>query len=566
MAHGIVRQDRRLKPLTRRRFLELSTLMGGVAVLAACSTPGAPQVPAKSEPTATAAPAQAAPAAAKPTDAPVAASAPAKPAAPAPAGAGETPVPGGAFRIAFAGAPDFIDPFKTFQSEGYVVSGHIFDNLTTLDPDNRPLPMLATRWTPDKNAQEWVFDLREGVKFHHGKELTADDVVATLQFSQDPKNGLRTVGAFGPFKDVKAEGKYKVRIILTQPFADLPIAAAGAQSRIVPADKIATIGTEPVGSGPFKLKDIQQGSLAVLVKNPDYWMKGQPYLDELRVVTIKEATARMAALQSGSIEAIWETSAVIHQQLEKVPTVKVFSIETGGHHLIQMQANMEPFTKPEVRNAFKLLLDRDPLVKSLLLGLGTVGNDHPLPQSNPFWSDRPPTKRDLEKAKAMLAQAGVPQINLELWTSSERPPSEKLAVAFKEQAAPAGINVEVKDVPQAVYSAEVSKKKPLYTVNRLGRATLYEQVFLWFHGTAGFNYSGVTLSTKLDRLLEDMIAETDEAKRKAIVGQVIDEIMAVGHHVIPYFINYTSAQSSKVQGYAPSRNQWVDVRNTWIKA
>jgi ABC-type transport system substrate-binding protein len=140
-----------------------------------------------------------------------------------------------------------------------------------------------------------------------------------------------------------------------------------------------------------------------------------------------------------------------------------------------------------------------------------------------------------------------------------------MAVAFKELAALAGINVEIKDVPQAVYSADVSKKKPLYTVNRFGRATLYEQIFLWYHGTAGFNYSSVSLSTKLDRLLEDMAAETDQAKRKDVVSQVLDEILAVGHHVVPYFVNSTSAQSTKVMGYLPSRNLWVDVRDTWIK-
>jgi peptide/nickel transport system substrate-binding protein len=228
---------------------------------------------------------------------------------------------------------------------------------------------------------------------------------------------------------------------------------------------------------------------------------------------------------------------------------------------------MEPFTKPEARQAMRFILEREPMVKSFLFGLGSVGNDHPIVSSSPYYTQKPLNTRDIEKVKGLLAQAGVQTPwNIELWTSSERPPSQKMAVAFKELAEPAGIIVEVKDVPQAVYAADVSRKKPLYTVNRFGRATLYEQVYLWFHGKAGFNYSQVSLSEKMDTLLDQMAAETDTAKRKEIVSQVIDEMQVSGHHVIPYFLNYNSALSDKVQGYWPSPNLWVDVRETWIKS
>jgi peptide/nickel transport system substrate-binding protein len=569
-------ENRPARLLSRRRFLELTAAFGGVAVAAACSAPAPAPTAAPAKPTEAPKPAgAAAPAApqASPAAAPAAAPA-ASPASslqapasamPTPPGTGETPVPGGVFRVAFAGTPDFLDPFKSFQGESYAVTGHIYDNLTMLDADNQPLPMLATKWTPEKNAQEWVIELRQGVKWHHGKEFNADDLVTTFERGQDPKSGLRTVDAFGPYEGIKKEDTHRVRLILRQPFADFPVAAAGPQCRIAPADKADKLTEEPTGTGPFKFKEFQPGTHTILVKNPDYWMKDRPFLNELRLVTIKEAAARQAALQSGAIDAIFESTPAVHQALQNAQGVRTYSIESGSHQLVQMQANLAPFDKVEVRQAFKLLMDREPLVRSLLLGNGTIGQDHPLLASSPFYTQKPNAKRDIEQAKALLAKAGVTNLNLELWTSSERPPSEKMAVALKEQAAAAGITLEVKDVPQAVYSADVSKKKPLYTVNRFGRATLYEQIFLWYHGKAGFNYSSTQLSPKLDSLLEDMTAETDFAKRKEIVSKVLDEILVVGHHLIPYFTNYTSAQSTKINGYLPSRNLWVDARNAWVK-
>lgn len=552
--------------MTRRRFLALGLFLGAAGLSGCAGSPGggapAPTAAKQAAPAqATSAPAPAAPAPAAPA-APAAAS-PASAAAAKPTG--ETPVPGGVLRMRFAGAPDTLDPQKSFQNEGYAVSSAIFDNLTQLDAEGKVQPMLATKWTPEKRAQEWVLELREGVKFHHGREFTADDVVASLTRLQDPANNFVGRGTLGPIKEVKAEAKNRVRLILDFPFAELPEGLASSRGRIGPADKLDSLANEPVGSGPFTLKDYQPGAQATLIKNPNYWMTGRPYVDEYRVITMKEGAAATAALQSGSIDAIFETTPEMHAGLEKVPTIKTFSLESQSHQVISMTAAMEPFNKVEVRQAFKYILDREQMLKALLLGLGSIGNDHPIPRFSEFWAERPQTGRDLAKAKALLAQAGVPEINLELWTSSERPPSQKMAVVFKELAEPAGIKVEIKDVPQAVYAADVNKKKPLYTVNKTGKATLYEMIYPYFHSKGGQNYALTQLSPKLDAVIEDLIAETDVPKRKALVAQAIDLIREVGHEVIPYFTGLTAAQTSKVKGFVPSPHRRADVRDAWIE-
>lgn len=474
------------------------------------------------------------------------------------------PVSGGVLRVAFASTPDSLDPQKTLAAAGNQVSYLIFDNLTKLDQDNKPLPMLATSWSAEKGGQEWVFELRQGVKFHHGTEFTSADVIATIERAYAPDSTFRAKGAFGPIEKVVAEGPYKVRLVLKQPFAEIPVVAAGRWARIIAADAIETLETKPSGTGPFTFKDFQAGTSVTVMKNPHYWMSGAPYLDGVELVGIKESIAQQAAIRGGNIDVLTQIPIETFLSLRNAGNIKAFSKVTGQYQVLMTQSNMPPFDNPLVREAFRYIIDRDLLVASALLGQGTVGNDVPLVPGDPYLPDLPQHKQDLAKAKELLTKAGINTLDVELWTSSERQPSPKMALAFKEAAAKVGVNVTIHDVPYTEYAANVSRKKAFYTTQWSAYPTFYERLYLMYRSGANWKYGKVSDAEGLDGLLDKMISELDEAKRKALIQEALVKVHKTGERIIPYMMNYVGAASMRVQAYTPPNYDVIDFREVWL--
>lgn len=477
----------------------------------------------------------------------------------------DTPTPGGILRIAFSDPPRTLDPQAGTSFVEYQYMTMVFDSLTMLDENVQAIPGLAIRWQSENQAKEWVFDLRQGVRFHHGREFTSADVVASVERAQDASKSLIARGYYGPVESVKAEGPHRVRFILTRPFAELPVQLAVHLARILPADRLETQKTEPVGTGPFRFKEMQQGSSLTLEKNSSYWMPDRPYLDGIRMVAIREPVAQQAALRGGAVDLITRIPVEAALILRNVPNLKVYSITTGDHHALITQANLAPFDNPKVRLAFKYIFDRKSLVASILFGQGAPGNDTPIPAGNIYLSDFAQRGQDLEKARALIAESGVGPLELDLYTSSERPPAPKMAIAFAEAAGRIGVKINVRDVPYTEYTANVARKKPMYTSQWTGNATLYEMLYLKYHSTGSYNYSKLEQAPGLDALLDSMLAETDFEKRKAIVAVANEKIRESSERIIPYFLNYVGATSDKVMGFVPPQFNTFEIRSVWMK-
>ncbi len=474
------------------------------------------------------------------------------------------PKRGGTLRVAFSSTPDSLDPQRTLAAAGQQISYLIFDNLTQLDESGAAQPMLATSWTAENGGLEWVFELRKGVKFHHGTEFTSADVVATIERAYAPDSTFRSKGAFGPVTQVKAEGPYKVRFVLKQPFAEIPVVAAGRWSRIIPADAIGSLETKPSGTGPFTFKSFEPGASVNVVRNPDYWLEGQPYLDAVELVGISESIAQQAAIRGGNVDILTQIPVETFLSLRNTGGIKVFSKVTGAYQVMMMQSNMKPFDNPKVREAFRYVLDRDLLVASALLGQGMIGNDMPFPPGSQYLPDVPQNNQNLDKAKALLKEAGYETMDLELFTSSERPPTPKLALAFKEAAAKIGVNVKITDVTYADYAANVSRKKPFYTTQWSAYPTVYERLYNMYRSGANFKYGAVEDAPGLDALLDQIISELDQDKRKELIKEALVKIHKQGERLIPYFTMYVGAATDRVQAYTPPTYDIIDFRGVWL--
>ena len=213
----------------------------------------------------------------------------------------------------------------------------------------------------------------------------------------------------------------------------------------------------------------------------------------------------------------------------------------------------------------KHLLDREGIIKALWQGRGTVANDHPVPDINPFYAPTPQHTLDLARAKALLAEAGIPQgFSEEIWTSNERVGLQELAVAVQQMVAPAGIKLEVKTVPWSVFNSTVYKKKALYVNNWFGRSTIDETIHPYFRTGGSWN-EGEYSNPKLDKLLDDGRSSTDPAKRKEIYAEVQKVISDEGHYAVAYHTQYVSAMRTTVKGYSLHPLRWCEFRNAYLE-
>ncbi|WP_431283122.1 ABC transporter substrate-binding protein [Humitalea sp. 24SJ18S-53] len=477
-----------------------------------------------------------------------------------------TPRRGGILRIASPDAPDTLDPQASASGPGFQAGYLVFDNLTALDANDLAIPQLATSWEAvGGDTRNWVFELRQGVKFHHGTEFTSADVVATIERAQDPAGGRPSTGTFGPIASITAEGRYRVRFTMSQPFAELPVLLANEFGRMLPADKLDTLRNAPSGTGPFKFENYQPGASLSFVRNPDYWMPGIPYLDGVRMVIIREAMAQQASLRAGAVDIITRLSPEAMLVLRAVPTIKPFAIATGNYHCVTMQANQPPFDNPKVREAFKFLLDRQPLFTAALFGQGSLGNDIQIPPSSPYLPTLPDHRQDLPRARRLLDESGVGRIDLDIFTTSDRPPAPKIALALSEAASKIGVTLRVRDIPYTEYVANVMRKRPLYTSSLGAAPTLFQMVYRYQHTDSPYNY-GREGTPERNALLDRMVAEGDFDRRKALVAEIMTDVQRTGERIVPYFMPYLCATSLKVNAFVPPRYAVIDVRGIWLSA
>jgi peptide/nickel transport system substrate-binding protein len=474
---------------------------------------------------------------------------------------------GGTLRIAFPGSPKRLDPAIMTVNEEYNATLAMYNNLVRVDPKLQTRPELATSWQPSDDLKTWTFKLRQGVKFHHGKAFTADDVVFTYKRLLDPDTASSARSILGFVDGAEKTADDTVVFHLNQANADLPTILGFAQGRILPADRSADqIAKEPSGTGPFKYKEWVQGERISFIRNEDYWEQGLPYVDEVRLVAMPEQASRDAALTAGTVDMIWQLNPEEKPTLEAVPGVSVLEIESGGYQPIVMRADKPPFDNLKLRQAMKYVADRPQMRQAVLLGLGSLGTDHPIPPVNPFYTDIGIRGRDLVKAKQLLNDAGYPDgIDLTLYTTDGRPGLVEQAVAYKEMAAPAGIRVNVQKVPNNVFWADYWLKKDFITSNWNFRPTADESLTVVHHSKAAWNESHWT-SPKLDELIEKARAERDTTKRKAIYADAERLLQDEGPVVIAFFRPMLSALRESVRGFEIHPATWMDVRATWLES
>lgn len=462
-----------------------------------------------------------------------------------------TPSPGGTMRIArpAASAAETLDSASSLGAFEYL--GALYNRLVRLDEAGETIPDLADDWNSDATAQRWTFHLRAGIRFHDGRRLTAADVAYSICHVLDPDVGSPQAGTldsmFGP-DDVVVVDSSTVRFELQTANAEFPSLLTSYHCYIIPEGSAAEIGHTGIGTGPFKLESYTPAGAGAVVANEDYF-DGRPVLDRIEFYSIQDTTARVNALLAGQVDLIAQTN-LDHPTARVVAGTDgttVARVENAQWYTIPMLYTSEEFSDVRVRQAMKYAYDPETLLKTALQGEGAAGWDNPVP---PGMAGKLETTRDYdpERARSLLADAGMEGFTTRLYTSSYDANLTPVATAYADQLAEAGIDLQITNVSADSYYTETWMQVPLMVSYFSTGRPLDQLLNQIFRSGSGYNESAWD-NQSFDTLLDEARAETDESARMQKYMDAQQLIIDESPHMTPIFGDRLVGLSERVVNY-----------------
>ncbi len=459
-----------------------------------------------------------------------------------------------------------LDPAKMRTGVEYNYAYFVFSGLTQFDRELNIRPDLAASWEANDDLSIWTFHLRKGVKFHHGREVDAEDVITTVKRILDPEIGSVLKVNFEVVDTMEAVDKHTVRFKLKLPYAVFPSIFAGYQAGIVPRDRIDKLTTAPVGTGPFKFVEYLPGDRLVVEKNPDYFLSGQPKVDKIVMRIIPEPASAIVALEAGDVDIYWSLPPEQIDSLNSSKTASVDEVSTGQWWAFVMNMEMAPFDNIKVRQAFRKLVDKPALTELATLGHGTPTHS-PIGPTHPFYIDAPIDTPDYEAAKKLLKEAGVDPgaMKLELFTPAGIPELERISVGFRDSAKKVGLDIQVRVVPQDKFFGEIEGKRPFHTTIFYDRIILDVKLYAWFHSTGSWN-SGLWhyKDARMDEILDAARRTADADKQKVYYQELQRKILDEVPGIVVYVSNHANGVHNRVKGFHSMPNMLMDIREVTI--
>lgn len=453
-------------------------------------------------------------------------------------------------------------PFVAYTSISQYVKDNVFEPLAMFDQKGDIHPWLAESWTNNANATEWTFKIRRGVKFHDGKELTANDVVWSAKHIMDPKNGAAGQGQLSSnVRDVVALDNYTVRFIAPGPRGLLPEMLADTQVlHIAPKESLAPgqhkmVGDRPPpGTGPFKFKAWIPGQEFEVVRNDDYW-GGAPYLDGVRFRVIIQSTSRAAAVQAGDLDITERLGPSFVQRIKsgQLKGFQFVSIGMAGIKQLVLNTQLAPTSDVRVRKAIALSLDKDAIMKEATFGFGIpmltwapAGTD---------WESRKSFqwKRNIEEAKRLLKEAGYSGKPITLGSTQGQ--DDPWAEAVVRQAGEAGINLVIQnlagaDLIQKTVAGELNVS--VYGAGGVGEPLVANEQYVSCNGgKPGVGNVSRICTPEYENLIRQYMEEPNRAKRLAIWNKLAQKwfVDDVAYYVIGWSNDRNFVWRDKVKNW-----------------
>ncbi|BCH05305.1 peptide ABC transporter substrate-binding protein (plasmid) [Mesorhizobium sp. 131-2-5] len=480
----------------------------------------------------------------------------------------EEAVKGGVLKAGLQGgsATDSLDPAAILGNATFIFSRQWGEQLVERAADGELRPQLAEEWGASKDAKVWTFKIRKGVQFHNGKEMTPADVLATLERHSDANSKSGALGSLQSIDKIAVDGQ-NVVFTLKGANSDFPF-VMNSHLLVIQPNGGKDNPTAGIGTGPYKVIVNEPGVRHGGERFAGYWRDDRGFADQIDIVIINDGTARISALQSGQVNMISRVDPKVVELLKRSPNITIRNVGSRGHYLFVCQCDTAPFDNNDLRLALKYAIDREEMVQKILAGYGSVGNDTPICNTYPFFTEMEQRKYDPDKAAFHYKKSGHSG-SLTLHTSDVAfPGAVEAAELFQQSAAKAGISLDVKREPGDGYWSQYDKW-PMAASFFGGRPTQDLTFSLEYLSKASWNESHFS-NERFDQMLVLARGELDADKRKKLYADMGQIVRDEGGNIIPMFNDFIDATGPQVGGWVADGAQELmggyALSKCWLKA
>ena len=500
---------------------------------------------------------------------------------------------GGVYRRPLASDPASLDPARTIDVYANTVVNQIFDGLVQFDSHLNPVPAIAGFWEASLDGLTWTFALRQGVKFHHGREVTAEDFVYSFTRLLDPAvqspvanlfKHIRGAEAFRAGTTPRVEGlqaldRYTLQITLQEPYAPFLSILAMVNAKVVPREEVERLGEQfalqPVGSGPFQLLRWERKRQIVLQAYDAYY-EGRPFLQQIvfEVSSRERAEEDFGRFLKGELEETIVPSTKA-EEIRDNPVYRPYSHRTKPTlHLLYIGFNThkEPFTQPKVRQAFNYAINKEVIVQEIRKGSGVIAKGVLPPGMPGYDPDLVGYDYNPRRAAQLLAEAGYPGGQglpvLELWYTSNEQSTPQELEAYRESLAALGVTVDIHRAANwPTMEKMLAEGRP--AMFRLGwHSDIPDPDNFFFPLLFSRSKTNRTRyhNAQVDQLLEQARRETDYPRRIAIYREVETLVLHDApwisqHHGVFEYLYQPYVQGVEINAlgahYIPMKKLWL---------
>ncbi len=457
---------------------------------------------------------------------------------------------GGNLKVGLTGGSgnDTLDPHAGLTYLDTSRAQSLYNPLVQLDVNAQTEYVLAEA-IEAKTASEFIIRLRPGVTFHDGKPLTADDVIYTFRRIITGKfSGASSLGPMD-LAGLKALDKLTVQVPMTSPFASLVDQMAFWYYLYIIPDGFNPKTEKPNGTGPFVYDRFTPGQQSYFTRNPNYWRHGLPYMDSVAIIDFSDNVALQDALTTKAIHAAGALEGPQIAALQTTSGVTTVAAHTGAITPFTMRVDQPPFNDVRVRQALRLLVDRQQLIDSALDGYGVVASDVYSPYDPDF--DHSLTRvQDIAQAKSLLRAAGHENLKVTLTTSAVATGTVAMATVLAEQAKNAGVTITLSNVTPTVFFTTGKYLEWPFSQDFYNYSPYLAQTAQSMLTSSPFNE---THTTNHQALYNQANATLNASTRKQILQEMQKLDFDSGGYIIPAYIDALDAYSTQITGYSAGK-------------
>ncbi|WP_137285900.1 ABC transporter substrate-binding protein [Halorussus salinisoli] len=458
-----------------------------------------------------------------------------------------------------------LNPYMTIRASMSRLASKLYSTLVKTDADLNLHPDLATDWEANDNVDVWTFTLRDNATFNHnGKQVTAADVKATFDKVYDEDTGSPGQGALGPIDTVNAVDTTTVEFELERPTADFPRFLIKSYGSIAPKEimenDFKSLETTVYGSGPFVLDEFASNEFIQMSAADDYYRTDEqgnqlPYVDTLQTNIVAEETTAVNMLDNREVDIIQNLGIPQFARVANNDQLSALEVPTGTFAGVVLRAKNEPFDDWRVRKAFKLAVNYEPIVKNIMEGHGTVGQDSIISPVYDWYTDLD-RQQDVEQARSLLDEVGLlgadfgEEFGITFWSSNEQTYRVPMGLTIKQQLEEnLDITLPFQEITHETYINDHWGQSAMATIVYEMRISVddFLRLLIWSEGP--WHTENAWDNDRMDELILEAGATLDDTKRQKLYDEIQQLMMDRGPHMVVMYENRLGAAGNWVNNY-----------------